>query len=114
MESLTVVGRYAIEPYRGSAEKLRQIAVRFAGSPRSSQAPGKLLLMNDPGSQHAFFYEFRVEDILYVEEAPSLALPDGSTASMVRLWVRKGATALKIEPFHVQDTAAALHGFYDR
>jgi hypothetical protein len=31
---------------------------------------------------------------------------------MVRLWVRKGATALKIEAFHVQDTAAGLSGFY--
>jgi len=40
-----------------------------------------------------------------------LLLPDGSTASMVRLWVRKGATALKIEAFHVQDTAAGLSGF---
>ncbi|HKJ00100.1 MAG TPA: inorganic pyrophosphatase Ppa [bacterium] len=114
MESLTVVARHPIEPYRGSFEKLRQIAVRFTGSPRSSQSPGKLLLLNDPGSQHAFFYEFRVEDILFAEEAPSLALPDGSTASVVRLWVRKGATALKIESFHVQDTAAALHDFFGR
>jgi len=112
IESMTVVGRHAIEPYRGSLEKLRQIAVRFTGSPHSSQSPGKVLLLNDPGSQHAFFYEFRAEDILFAEEAPTLSLPDGTTASMVRLWVRKGATALKVEAFHVQDTAAGLSGFF--
>jgi hypothetical protein len=111
MEALTVFARHSIAPYRGSHEKLRQIAVCFSGSPRSSQTPGRVLLLNDPGSQLAFFYEFRTEDILYGEEAASLALPDGSTASMVRLWVRKGATALKIEAFHVQDTAAGLSGF---
>lgn len=112
MESLTVIARHQIEPYRGSPDKLRQIAVRFTGSPHTSQSPGKVLLLNDPGSQHAFFYEFHVEDILYGEEAPTLSLPDGSTAQMVRLWVRKGATALKIEAFHVQDTAAGLSRFY--
>jgi inorganic pyrophosphatase len=112
MEALTVVAQYSIEPYRGSLEKLRQIAVTFTGAPHSSQTPGKVLLLNDPGSQQAFFYEFRAEDILYAEERPSLSLPDGSTASMVRLWVKKGATALKIEPFHVQDTAAGLSDFF--
>jgi hypothetical protein len=112
MESMTVIAHYQIEPYRGSHEKLRQIAVRFTGSPHSSQSPGKVLLLNDPGSQHAFFYEFRAEDILYAEEAPTLALPDGSSASMVRLWVRKGVTALKIESFHVQDTTAGLAEFF--
>lgn len=112
MEAVTIIERYQIEPYRGSHEKLRQIAVVFTGAPRSTSAPGKILLLNDPGSQQAFFYEFRTEDIVYAEEAPSLALPDGTTASMVRLWVRKGATALKIESFHVQDTAAGLSQFF--
>ena len=45
-------------------------------------------------------------------DAGGLALPDGSTASMVRLWVRKGSTALKIEPFHVQDTAGGLGDYF--
>ena len=112
MEALTVVARYALEPYRGSQEKLRQIAVCFTGSPHPSQSHGKVLLLNDPGSQHAFFYEFRADDIVYAEEAPSLSLPDGSTAAMARLWVRKGSTALKIEPFHVQDTAGGLGEYF--
>ena len=111
METTTLMSRYQIEPYRGSFEKLRQIAVMFTGSPRTSNTSGRILLLNDPGSQHSFFYEFRAEDILYAEEAVSLSLPDGTTAAQVRLWVKKGATALKIEPFHVQDTTGSLHEF---
>lgn len=114
MEAVTIIERYQVEPYRGSYEKLRQIAVMFTGSPHSGAGPGKVLLLNDPGSQQAFFYEFRAEDIVYAEEAPTLALPDGNSAAMVRLWVRKGATALKIESFHVQDTAGGLSHFFHR
>lgn len=112
MEPHTLIAEYQIERYRGSQEKLRAIAVAFVGAPRSAQSPGKVLLLNDPASSHAFCYEFRAEDIVYAEEAPSLSLPDGTAASMVRLWVRKGVTALKIEPFHVQDTAGGLSDYF--
>ena len=112
METHSLIGRYQIEPYRGSYEKLRQIAVQFTGSPHTSNNADKILLLNDPGSQHSFFYEFKTSDIVFAEEAPSLSLPDGSTASVVRLWVKKGATALKIEPFHVQETAVGLSDFF--
>ncbi len=111
METESLIAQYQIEPYRGSYEKLRLIAVMFTGSPRTSNTPGRILLLNDPGSQHSFCYEIRASDIVYAEEAPNLALPDGTTASRVRLWVKKGATALKIEPFHVQDTAGSLEDF---
>lgn len=111
MESEALISQYQIEPYRGSYEKLRTSAVLFTGTPRTSNNQDRILLLNDPGSQHSFFYEFRTSDILFAEEAASLSLPDGSTASRVRLWIKKGATALKIEPFHVQDTAGSLRDF---
>ena len=112
MEPITVIGEFQLEPYRGSLDKLKQIAVQFVGSPRNSPAEGKVLLLSDPGSTHAFYYEFRSVDILYGEEAPSLSLTDGSAVAMVRLWVKKGATALRIVPFHVQDTTQGLRDFY--
>ena len=111
MESEALIAQYQIEPFRGSYEKLRNSAVMFTGSPRTSNSQDRILLLNDPCSQHSFFYEFRTTDVLYAEEAANLSLPDGSTAARVRLWIRKGATALKIEPFHVQDTASSLHDF---
>jgi inorganic pyrophosphatase len=114
MEPLTLISEYQIEPYRSSPERLKHMAVMFTGSPRSGNQPGRVVLLNDPGSGQSFFYEFRTGDILYAEEAPSLALPDGSTVSMVRLWVKKGATALRVIPFHVQDTSQGLGDFFER
>lgn len=112
METMTLIARYAaIEPYRGSPDKLRHVAVAFTGSPRGNADPGQVLLISDPFSQQAFVYEFRAMDVVYVEEAPSVALGDGTMVAMIRLWVRKGATALKLVPFHVQDTAQALRDF---
>lgn len=100
--------RYQIEPYRGSTERLQQIAVAFTGMLRHSSDPSKVLLQGDPLSQQAVFYEFRTQDVLYGEEQPSVSLPDGSTVTLVRVWVRKGADALQITPFHVRDTTGVL------
>ncbi len=112
MESQSLMAQYEIEPYRGDPKRLRQIAVAFTGSLRNTSDTGKVLLLNDPHSQQAFFYEFRTPDIVYVEECPSIAMPDGSAVSMVRLWVKKAATALRIVPFHVQDTASAVREYF--
>jgi hypothetical protein len=111
MEVTVLIDKY-VEPYRGGPDKLRHVAVAFTGSPRSSSDPDKILLLNDPASQGAFFYEFRAGDIVYAEDAPSIVLHDGSTLAMVRLWIKKGVTALRIVPFHVQDTAAGLRDFF--
>ncbi len=112
MEITVLIDQFQVEPYRGGPDKLRHVAVCFTGSPHSSSDSGKILLLNDPASQQAFFYEFRSADIVYAEEAPSLVQGDGSTLAMVRLWIRKGTTALKIVPFHVQDTGAGLRDFF--
>jgi inorganic pyrophosphatase len=108
-EPLELIARYQIEPYRSGPERLRQIAVAFTGAPRKhSRDSDKILLINDPFSQQGFVYEFRAMDLVYAEELPSLAMSDGSTVSMVRLWVRKGSKALKLVPFLVEDTAQHL------
>jgi len=112
MESQALISRYQILPYRGGAEKLNEVAVAFTGAPRQSNHSGKVVLLNDPISRQSFFYEFRSEDIVYAEEGATLSHPDGSIVTTVILWVKKDATALKIEPFHVQDTAQGLTGFF--
>ena len=112
MEQQTLMSQYQIEPYRGSLKKLQQIAVAFAGSPQPIPDADKILLLSDPLSQHAQFFEFRTADIVYVEECPSPTMPDGSTVSMLRVWVKKGTTALRIVPFHVQDTASSMREFF--
>ena len=112
MEPQSLMAQYQIEPYRGDPKRLRQIAVAFTGSLQNAAGEGKILLLNDPMSQQAFFYELRTSDIAYVEECPSIAMPDGSAVSIVRLWVKKAATALRIVPFYVQDTASAVREYF--
>ena len=108
-ESLELIERYQIEPFRSGPERLRQLAVAFTGAPRKhSRDPERILLVIDPFSQHGFVYEFRAADLVYAEGLPSLAMSDGSTVSMARLWVRKGSKALKLEAFQVEDTAQHL------
>ena len=111
MDALSVITEYEITPFRGSSERLRDLAVLFTGAMRASGQPNKLLLLNDPASAQSFFYEFRAEDVLYVEESPNLVQPDGSMIPVVRLWVKKGALALRVEPFVVADTAQGLREF---
>ena len=108
-EPADLIARYQIEPYRSGPERLRQVAVAFSGAPRKhNRDPDKILLVGDPFSQQTFVYEFRAMDLVYAEELPSLAMSDGSTLSMARLWVRKGARAMRIVPFSVEDTAQHL------
>ncbi|MDH4225696.1 MAG: inorganic pyrophosphatase Ppa [Deltaproteobacteria bacterium] len=113
MEALTLIPNYGIKPYRGDTEKLLSIAVAFTGAPHKHPSdPNKILLLNDPFSQQGFFFEFKAGDIVYAEEVTSLSKPDGSTQPMVRLWITKGVTALKIVPFQVQDMSKSLAGFF--
>lgn len=108
-EPADLISRYQIEPYRSGPERLRQVAVCFSGAPRKhNRDPDKILLVGDPFSQQTFVYEFRTMDVVYAEELPSLSMTDGSTLSMARLWVRKGARGLRIVPFSVEDTAQHL------
>ncbi len=114
MENHSLMARYQIEPYRGSLKKLQQIAVAFSGSLQGQRDPDRVTLRNDPLSQQPTFYEFRSQDILYVEETSAIAMPDGSMVPTVRVWVRKGTTALKIVPFHVQDTTTSAADFFQQ
>lgn len=114
MEFPALISRYQIQPYRGSMDKLNEVAIAFTGAPQQSNHPGKVLLLNDPTSRQSFFYEFRSEDIAYAEEGTTISLPDGSSVTTVTLWIKKGATALKIEPFHVEDTAQGLNRFFSK
>lgn len=107
-EARALITHYAMSPYRNSVEQLRRQAVLFTGSPHTRRESGRLLLLSDPASEQAFFYEFDPQDILHVEEGTNLSLPDGSPVTMVRLWVKKGAVGLRIEAFTVQDLRTGL------
>jgi len=88
-----------------SLQELRKTHVAFSGSPQKHPYdPEKVLLVPDPYSSNTSFYEFRADDISFVEDLVNLVDIDGETIHMVRVWVKKGSIAIRSTPFMVEDT----------
>ena len=89
--------------------------VAFTGAPRKHPYDAeRLILISDPFSAQTIFYEFRLEDVVHVDELPSLVTEGGESVSMVRLRVKKGALGLRYEPFIVADTVQDVRAFAGR
>jgi hypothetical protein len=83
-----------------------QDGVLFSGYPRQSPADkNKLILVYEPLGQSPAVLEFMLEDVLYVEELHSAVTEAGEGLPLVRLWVRRGAHGVLMEPFEVDDPA---------
>jgi hypothetical protein len=79
-------------------------SVPFAGYPRQHPSEkGKLVLIYDPLGVKPSILEFKIEDVLYVEELHSAVTQAGEGVPLVKLWVRKGAHGVIMEPFQVGD-----------
>ncbi|MDR1505697.1 MAG: hypothetical protein LBI67_01205 [Treponema sp.] len=79
-------------------------AVAFTGCahPHPSEK-NKMLLVYDPLGVNPSLMEFNVADILFVEDIPSVVTEDGEGIPLVKIWVRRGARGVLLEPFEVQD-----------
>jgi hypothetical protein len=77
--------------------------VPFTGYPRVHPSDkSKLILLNDPLGEEPKVLEFKLEDILFVEEVPSAVTEKGEGVPLVKLWIQKGAVGVKLEPFEVK------------
>jgi len=63
---------------------------------------GKLLLVSDPLGDEPVILEFKLEDVIYVEEEPSAVTESGEGVPFVKLWIKRGAFGVKLEPFEVK------------
>lgn len=78
--------------------------VPFTGYPRvHTSEKNKLILVNDPLGPEPTVLEFKLDDILYVEEVPSAVTEAGEGIPLVKLWVQRGAVGMILEPFEVND-----------
>ena len=79
-------------------------AVPFTGYPRSHPSEkDKLLLVYDPLGVNPALMEFKTEDVMYVEEIPQAVTESGEGIPLVKIWVRRGARGVLLEPFEVDD-----------
>ena len=96
--------KFDVQTYKKSPDLLLNY-VPYSGSPqRHPRDQDRILLVADPFSPHAFYYEFKVADIEGLEKLPSLVNLEGESVSMVRIWVRKGSVGVKSMPFVVEGT----------
>ncbi len=101
-----VAEKFEIQKYKrpSDLQSLMRTHVPFSGSPRKHpQDDQKVIIIPDPYSSCAYYFEFRAEDISYAEELPSLVNIRGETVPMARVWVKKKSVGLSCSPFIVEE-----------
>lgn len=95
---------FPIEKYHAEKQRCEK-AVSFTGSPsKHPYEADKFILILDPVSDHTEFIEFKKEDVVAIEELPSLLTRENESVSMNLVWIKEGALGLKMSPFVVAKT----------
>ena len=78
-------------------------SVSYTGTPiRSSSDHTKIIILTDPFSQNDTMYEINIKDIYKIEETGTVSSEDGRSALSVKIWIKKGSTALVTKSFTVK------------
>jgi len=86
---------------KGQTDKV----VPFAGYPRVHPSDKtKMILVHDPLGSEPVVLEFKLDDILYVEDIQSAVTETGEGIPLVKLWIKHGAVGVILEPFEVNDS----------
>ena len=89
-----VIARYAGRPPKD--------ALPFTGYPRQHPTEkNKIILVYDPLGPAPTVMEFKIDDVLFAEEIPSAVTEDGEGVPLIKLWIRRGAHGVIMEPFEV-------------
>jgi inorganic pyrophosphatase len=99
--------KFEIQPYRRVKDTkcLAKTHVAYSGWPQKHPSDdARIILVADPFSHNTFYYEFETTDIGLIESLPSIVTLDNQTLLMARVWVRKGALAIRSTPFLVAET----------
>lgn len=100
---------YKIIPYNKHLDPGDE-AVSFIGAPRAHPYDReKIILISHPFTSNTEFFEFRMEDVVKIDESSSIATETGRNITMVKVWVRKGSLGLRYQPFEVDDPLRYYH-----
>ena len=79
--------------------------VSFTGYPRQHPTEkNKLILVYEPLGKDPAVLEFKLDDILFVEEVPQAVTEKGEGIPLIKLWIRRGARGMFLEPFEVDES----------
>jgi inorganic pyrophosphatase len=84
-------------------DQLKQTHLPFSGSLRHHpDDENKVILLSEPYGGNFTYYEFKTEDIGFVEKLPNVVNIDGEDIAMVMLWIKKGCIGIRSTPFIVE------------
>jgi hypothetical protein len=90
-------------------------AIAFIGYPQHHpMEKDKILLVYDPLGLNPSLMEFKTTDILFVEDIPQAVTESGEGIPLVKIWVRKGARGVLLEPFTVDDPIQFINKSRDK
>ncbi|MBU1194385.1 MAG: inorganic pyrophosphatase Ppa [Proteobacteria bacterium] len=99
---IEIKDKLELQKFVRSSDLDKKNCVSFCGSPKKHPyEKNRVILVSDPFSEHTFYYEFNIKDILSVEEQPNITSFSGDSVSMVRIWIKKKSIALRCTPFIV-------------
>jgi hypothetical protein len=79
--------------------------VPFTGYPRQHPSEeDKFVLIYDPLGENPRIIEFKIDDIILIEDVHSAVTESGEAAPLAKLWIRRGALGVILEPFEVDDS----------
>jgi inorganic pyrophosphatase len=79
--------------------------IPFTGYPQQHPVEkDKLILVYDPLGTNPAVMEFKLKDVLFIEEVHSAVTESGEGVPLIKLWIRKGAHGVILEPFEVDET----------
>ena len=98
---------FEIAKYAGAPPK---DSTAFSGYPRKHPYDlDKLILVFDPLGKQPTLMEFKLTDVVYVEDLPSAVTESGEGVRLVKIWVRHGAYGIIHEPFEVRESPVFQH-----
>ncbi|MCL2380802.1 MAG: hypothetical protein FWC64_04315 [Treponema sp.] len=87
------------------SESRQKNALSFVGYPKQHPTEkGKIILIYDPLGNNPAALEFKLDDVLHVEEVSQAVTERGEGIPMIKLWIRRGAHGMFMEPFEVGDS----------
>ena len=79
--------------------------VPFTGYPQQHRTDKKkLILVHDPLGEKPLILEFKLDDILYVEDVPQMVTEKGEGVPLAKLWIRKASRGIMLVPFEIDES----------
>ena len=87
------------------SEGHQKSAIPFMGYPKQHPTEkNKIVLIYEPLGNSPALLEFKLDDVVHVEEVSQAVTEQGEGIPLIKLWIRRGAHGMFLEPFEVGES----------